>query len=987
MRKAPLLDPRSKADILEELKTKSLSYTPEWRYSGRVEDAGGALCALFGDMFSETIDRFNRVPHKNYVAFLNLLNVRRNPVVAARGVVCFDADTADGSPAPVPRGTQLYASGVTDDDGSPMFETLQSVYALPGSITARFTADPQKDCIERKDGDGPLAILFADEENNLQSHRFALGHGDVFALRRPCAIELQLEHAVRFHTPACIAALSDPGRAVWTYSDGEREYPFDKVYAKDDSIILEKHSARAIAVRDGADEPAYPIACRVLKPADAPDIRVRSIKVKSSLLNDAPCFPDALFFNENAVEEEPGGYCFGRAPTLYDCFYVASRDIFSKRGARVNMSLNMTTVVHEQMTPDQQYDFNRNKYIIDKDAVKRTVPDIFVSTVVWEYWNGLGWNRLKVEGDQNPFSCRQDGEKHVRFHCPADIVPTVVNAENNYFIRARVAFVENAFDPTGRMLLPFVKGARLHYVYDEPQRAERIMALNNCEESALAEAAAYDSLDFTLYRPLPFENTAHYIAFENPPVGYPISMHLELECTDGAERVIEYQVLTEKGFEEVRALDGTDNLQRSGVVSLFITAQPQKRSLFGVEAYWLRLLDAASRYAPGDHSRLKVKRLTLNAVEAVQQQTAEDEYFPTVLFEANKTVELANRPVLSAEVWVNEWDAVSPEKLAALSMEDPARVMAERDGQGHVTACFVRWERVASFLDSGRDSRHYMLEPMTGAVTFGDGINGMPPAPGERSIRVRYTYGGGARGNLPAGALDSIMGSLPNITGVRNFLPTCGGNDMQSVETVERLGPMRLRHRARALTAEDYENIVLEMFGQVRDVRCFAGITPSGGRVPGHITVVVMGQDYDSPSHALLLCREVMDELKERADLQVVSEGLLHVIPAEAMTLSVSVKLHLDDFNEAALVEKKAKDALAAMITGRRINGHYIGNLPGRADVYAAMKAVPHVRAAQDAMIEGRFYRDGQERLVSLDEGGMAYPFSVALSGSHRIRF
>ena len=90
MRKTPILDPRDEQAILEEIRRRARSYVPEWRNDPDDMDGGGALAAIFAHMFSQTVDRYNRVLHKDYIEFLNLLSVRQKPVTPATGYVAVE---------------------------------------------------------------------------------------------------------------------------------------------------------------------------------------------------------------------------------------------------------------------------------------------------------------------------------------------------------------------------------------------------------------------------------------------------------------------------------------------------------------------------------------------------------------------------------------------------------------------------------------------------------------------------------------------------------------------------------------------------------------------------------------------------------------------------------------------------------------------------------------------------------------------------------
>ncbi len=57
------------------------------------------------------------------------------------------------------------------------------------------------------------------------------------------------------------------------------------------------------------------------------------------------------------------------------------------------------------------------------------------------------------------------------------------------------------------------------------------------------------------------------------------------------------------------------------------------------------------------------------------------------------------------------------------------------------------WLRAPSFFNAGPDDPVFVLDPESGAITFGDGINGRrPPVGGD--ISVSYRYGDGASGHV-----------------------------------------------------------------------------------------------------------------------------------------------------------------------------------------------------------------------------------------------
>lgn len=138
------------------------------------------------------------------------------------------------------------------------------------------------------------------------------------------------------------------------------------------------------------------------------------------------------------------------------------------------------------------------------------------------------------------------------------------------------------------------------------------------------------------------------------------------------------------------------------------------------------------------------------------------------------------------------------------------------------------WTRVEHFVASGPDDRHYVLDAAAGAVYFGPAIRepegGMRPhgavPPPQAAIRLRYAVGGGRLGNVGRGTIQTLKSSIPFVAAVENPHAAVGGVDGETVEQAKARGPILLRTRSRAVTAEDYEAITREAAPDVARVRC-----------------------------------------------------------------------------------------------------------------------------------------------------------------------
>jgi predicted phage baseplate assembly protein len=142
---------------------------------------------------------------------------------------------------------------------------------------------------------------------------------------------------------------------------------------------------------------------------------------------------------------------------------------------------------------------------------------------------------------------------------------------------------------------------------------------------------------------------------------------------------------------------------------------------------------------------------------------------------------------------------------------------------------WVEWTEVEHFADSGPEDLHFALDPVSGHVLFGPAVReadgslrryGAMPDKGAE-VRIRgYATGGGAGGNVPTGSICRLKSSVPSVSAVENLRPAHGGVDGESLEEAKARGPMLVRSRGRAVTAEDYEILAREAAPEVARVRC-----------------------------------------------------------------------------------------------------------------------------------------------------------------------
>ena len=114
------------------------------------------------------------------------------------------------------------------------------------------------------------------------------------------------------------------------------------------------------------------------------------------------------------------------------------------------------------------------------------------------------------------------------------------------------------------------------------------------------------------------------------------------------------------------------------------------------------------------------------------------------------------------------------------------------------------------FLNSGPLDRHYVLDHIRGEIGFGDSRHGMiPPVGVGNMVATTYRTGGGSSGNRPPGTINSLKTTIPYVERVINFEAAVGGVDAEEESQIPVRGPAFLRHRERAVTREDYEDLAM----------------------------------------------------------------------------------------------------------------------------------------------------------------------------------
>ena len=130
MENGKLIPPKLDDWTFEEIRQAAIAsistHTPEWT-DHNPSDLGITLLELFAWIAEQMIYRLNRVPEKNYLAFLNLLGITRNPPTPAK--VDLTIRSATDEAVTIPKGTQAATPVIGTEEGV-IFETNEAINAI-----------------------------------------------------------------------------------------------------------------------------------------------------------------------------------------------------------------------------------------------------------------------------------------------------------------------------------------------------------------------------------------------------------------------------------------------------------------------------------------------------------------------------------------------------------------------------------------------------------------------------------------------------------------------------------------------------------------------------------------------------------------------------------------------------------------------------------------------------------------------------------------
>jgi predicted phage baseplate assembly protein len=309
------------------------------------------------------------------------------------------------------------------------------------------------------------------------------------------------------------------------------------------------------------------------------------------------------------------------------------------------------------------------------------------------------------------------------------------------------------------------------------------------------------------------------------------------------------------------------------------------------------------------------------------------------------------------------------------------------------------WEQVEHFANSTPEDRHFILDAVSGTVRFGPAVRepdgtlrqygAIPPR--AMGIRLRgHAVGGGRYGNVSKGAIQTLLSSIPFVSDVENLDSAQGGVDAETIEQAKNRGPILLRTRSRAVTAEDYEAIALEAAPELARVECVTAGEDDVNAGSLRVLVVPAAPQEDGRIEfaELVPGEDTLSRIADRLDEVRLIGTRVSVEPPSYRGVTVVARIIARPKADVDRIQKEALDALYGYLNpisgGPDGVGWPFGRPVQSGEVYGLLQQIRGVDMVEDARLFGANPVTGERgketRKLELD------PYSLLFSYEHQVR-
>ncbi|NEQ81758.1 MAG: putative baseplate assembly protein [Moorea sp. SIO2I5] len=973
--KAPKIDSRTAETIAAQVQQLLEQYTGETK---DLQGTSGAIVNIFARFAEIIIERLNQVPNKNFLAFLDLLGASRLPPQPARVPLTFSLAGGTTVDAVVPKGTQVAAPPAEGEQDPVIFETERELIVTAAKLDSIFVRNTEQDLYSNHSSiittpASPGVEVF--RGNQPIEHSLYIGHSKLLGFAEIDTFKVKINLSEALSTPVNVKwqiwQETEDG-ANWqniTPSNNETTECLTPIGDRD----IQFSNITALPLTTVNSVTSRWLRCQLVTAITSFNQlpRIADIKLETTI-RSTELLIETAFLNQLPVDLTKEFFPFGEKPKLGDTLYLASSQVFDQENAQITLQVNLVNPATE--TSGEPDDF---------PLPTRASRNLRLK---WEFWNGKIWQELGISSLENSgfrdttqvFT--QNGQvAFTLFEKPATIT---INGVESFWIRVRISAGNYGREASYQQVRD---SYQLQPATFAPPLIESIVVSHTLtlSDEDPEYVITYNDFVYLTNSPKPFlpfqknelDQKAFYLGFrlplarteftnrkislftcvtevkygdDNVPLLASSTAVLQLPQTEQVQLLWEYW--NGQGWQQLTIRDETENFTRSGLIEFMPPGDFAPKEDFNLPPrYWLRV-----KWLKGDYEvEPRLKQVLLNTTMAAQTATIQKEIVGSSDGTENQTFQTTSQPILAGqELEVREPEIPSAlEKDKIILEEGENAITVTTNDTGRPQEIWVRWHQVPDFYQSEPRDRHYVFDNLTGKITFGDGRNGLIPPSGKGNIRMsRYQTGGGTAGNKPAGAIVQLKTTVPYVDKVINHQAATGGAQAETLDSLIERAPKEIRHRQRAVTKEDYEDLAKLASPEVTRAKCvpIANLKTNpldpNPDLAGAVSVIIVPRSREAkPLPSLELIKGVQNYLQAYTEPTVA----ISVVGALYVRVDITTEIAVTSLEGSREVAQRVEQTLAGFLHpltgGFDGMGWNFGRQPYKSDLYRLLERVPGV--------------------------------------------
>ena len=944
-----LLDKRNSEDIYIQALKLAKYYCPEWAKNWGPDyfdpnDPGLVIFKLFSDMAEYSIKQFNRMPEKHFITFLDFMGIDVLP--ARPSIVPLTFYPSGGSlDAQIPPGTLVASSKYPDI----VFETAQHLTAMGVKLFA-FSMNPVNDSYTDQTDfiseERTFSIFTNDGNEKPLDHILYLGIDDFFNGNTPFqnfrikfkGRNLSYEYFEQWYNGQGIPLIVEINK--------EQNINESLVFNFKNLNKFEKTIFNDIESFWIYTRPNY--KKRINPESGLPKISNITVDVISEKI-----IPELLFFDNIPLDLKKGFNPFGETPKEGYSFYIGSIEALSKEGSKITLNTEL-----------------------DRKLENKPVE------LSWEFWAGKAWKKLPILKD-NTDRFRKSGICSNEFICPV-IPESEINGQSSKWIRVRIEsggygtpgkFEQNSLDDIINLLPDTYdrkaiktelekKGVSFGIKYVEPAYSppfiKSINFVYSYEDRNIKQILSYNNFSYKQFNDsdvvVPFElfgeeRPVFYLGFEKIKTNIPISLFFSIKEKLYKKSIVAWNYYEGDAWKELPLEnDETDSFNKSGIVGFIFPREIKKSSQFGKELFWIRIEARDRQTCP------EINGIFPNTVWAFNHISIDNEVLGSGNSLPGQSFSFPRKPVL------------------------PGQIIEVKEGEN-----LFKWSETSSFVLSGKKSRDYVIDRKDGRIFFGDGIHGMVPQKGKNNIIARfYRSGGGKRGNLKTGVIDTLRKANPGIERVTNHVPSTGGIDEEKSDGAVFRGPRTIKNRGYAVTVEDFEWLAREASPEVIKTKAYLDDT-------NRINVIILTDRFsDMKSEKPLPEKSLIDSvgkyIKERALFNI--QERIYIFGPEYKRIDLEVAVKPLKINESSIVIEKIRSTFMSFLDpekgGKNGKGYDFGEEIYISDIAGTIENIEGVDYVEEIILKKIIGENIVDEVsaggwISMENNALPYPGNIEI--------